>query len=40
MEATYSSEMSVDLQRTTGRYIPEDKECSLHRCENLIVYKA
>jgi hypothetical protein len=24
MEATYSSETSVDFQRTTRRYIPED----------------
>jgi hypothetical protein len=24
MEATYSSEMSADFQRTTRRYIPED----------------
>jgi hypothetical protein len=24
MEATYSSETSVDFQRTTERYIPED----------------
>jgi hypothetical protein len=26
MEETYSSEMSVDFQRTTRRYIPEDKD--------------
>jgi hypothetical protein len=25
MEATYSSETSVDFQRTTRRYIPEDR---------------
>jgi hypothetical protein len=25
MEATYSSETSVDFQRTKRRYIPEDK---------------
>jgi hypothetical protein len=25
MEATWSSEMSVDFQRTTWHYIPEDK---------------
>jgi hypothetical protein len=31
MEAIYSSEMSVDSQRTTRRYIPEDN----HRCENI-----
>jgi hypothetical protein len=31
MESTYSSEMSVDFQRTIRRYIPEDN----NRCENL-----
>jgi hypothetical protein len=41
MEATYSSETSVDFQRTARRYIPEDKRvwiqhevCHFHRNEN------
>jgi hypothetical protein len=25
MQATFSSEMSVDIQRATRRYIPEDR---------------
>jgi hypothetical protein len=29
MEATCSSEMSVDFQRTTRRFIPEDQTCPL-----------
>jgi hypothetical protein len=29
------SEMSVDLQRTIQRYIPEDNIHHNHRCENL-----
>jgi hypothetical protein len=28
MEATYSSETSVDFQANTQRYIPEDSNCS------------
>jgi hypothetical protein len=28
MESTYSSETSVDFQRTTRRYVPEDRTCS------------
>jgi hypothetical protein len=35
MEAICSSEMSVDTQRTTRRYIPEDGTLHNHRCENL-----
>jgi hypothetical protein len=35
MEATCSSETSVDFQRTTRRYIPEDGTRLNHRCENL-----
>jgi hypothetical protein len=35
MEATCSSETSVDSQRTTWRYIPEDRTLHNHRCENL-----
>jgi hypothetical protein len=39
MEATYSSETSVDFQRNTRRYIPEDRTFRNHRCENLKLYK-
>jgi hypothetical protein len=35
MEAILSSETSVDTQRTTRRYIPEDGTLNNHRCENL-----
>jgi hypothetical protein len=35
MEATYSSETSVDFQRTTRRYIPEDRTAEV--CLDLIV---
>jgi hypothetical protein len=35
MEATCSTETSVDFQRTTRRYIPEDRTLRYHRCENL-----
>jgi hypothetical protein len=38
MEATYSPEKSVDFQRNTRRYIPEDSTPYNHRCENLISY--
>jgi hypothetical protein len=38
MEATCSSEESVDIQRTTRRYIPEDKTLHNHRCEDLKSY--
>jgi hypothetical protein len=34
-EATCPSETSVDFQRTTGRYIPEDRTLHSHLCENL-----
>jgi hypothetical protein len=34
MEATYSSETSVDFQRATQRYILEDRTLSNCRCEN------
>jgi hypothetical protein len=33
---TCYSETSVDLQRTTWSYIPEDKTLYKHRCKNLI----
>jgi hypothetical protein len=35
MEAICSSETSVDTQRTTRCYIPEDGSLHTHRCENL-----
>jgi hypothetical protein len=38
MEAIYSSETSVDFQRTTRRYIPEDSTLHNHRSENLKSY--
>jgi hypothetical protein len=38
MKATYSTEMSVDVQRTTVCYIPEDGAVHNHCCENLKSY--
>jgi hypothetical protein len=38
MEAISSSETSVDTQRTTWRYFPEDGTLHNHWCENLISY--
>jgi hypothetical protein len=38
MEATCYSETSVDFQRFTRRYIPEDITLHNHRCENLKSY--
>jgi hypothetical protein len=38
MEAICSSETSVDFQRITRRYIPEDSTFHNHRCENLKSY--
>jgi hypothetical protein len=35
MEATCPSETSIDFQRATRRYIPEDRTLHNHRCENL-----
>jgi hypothetical protein len=35
LEAIYSSETSIDFERTTRRYIPEDMTLHNHRCENL-----
>jgi hypothetical protein len=40
MKATCFSETSVDTQRTTRRYIPEDGTLHIHRCENLKSYVA
>jgi hypothetical protein len=37
-EVTCSSETSVDFQRTTRRYIPEDIIFHNHRCEGLKSY--
>jgi hypothetical protein len=39
IEATCSYETSVDFQRTTRRYIPEDGTLHNHRCENLKSYE-
>jgi hypothetical protein len=39
MEATCSSETSVDFQRTTRRYIPEERILHNSRCENLKSYR-
>jgi hypothetical protein len=38
MEAICSSETSVEFQRTTRRYIPDDGTLHNHRCENLESY--
>jgi hypothetical protein len=38
MEAIYSSEASVETQRTTWRHIPEDDTLHNHHCENLKSY--
>jgi hypothetical protein len=38
MKAVCSSETSVDTQRTTRRYIPEDDTLHNHHCENLKSY--
>jgi hypothetical protein len=38
MEATYSSETSVDFQRTTRRYIQEEINLHNHRYENFTSY--
>jgi hypothetical protein len=35
----FLSATSVDFQRTTRRYIPEDDTLHNHRCENLKSYK-
>jgi hypothetical protein len=38
MKPICSSETSVDFQRTTQRYVTEDRILHNHRCENLISY--
>jgi hypothetical protein len=37
-EAICSSETSVEFERTTQRYIPEDSTAHNHRCDNLKSY--
>jgi hypothetical protein len=39
MEATCSSETSVDTQQITPRHFPEDDTLHNHRCENLKSYQ-
>jgi hypothetical protein len=39
MEAKLSTETSLDTQRATWRYIPEDGTLHTHGCENLESYK-
>jgi hypothetical protein len=39
MEATCSSETSVDFQQATLHYIPEDRTLHTHLCENLKSYE-
>jgi hypothetical protein len=38
MEAICTSETSVDIQQTTGRYIPQGSTLHNHHCENLKSY--
>jgi hypothetical protein len=38
IEAKFSSEASVDFQRTIRRYMPEDRTLRNNRCENLKCY--
>jgi hypothetical protein len=38
MEATCSSETSVEFQRNTRHYTPEDRTPLKHLCENLKSY--
>jgi hypothetical protein len=38
MEAVCSSETSVDFERNTLLYIPEDSTFHNHRCKNLMPY--
>lgn len=35
VDAKYTFEMSLGLQRTTGRYSLEDRNFYYHRCEHL-----
>jgi hypothetical protein len=38
MQGIYSSETSVDFQRFTWRYIPEERTHHTHRCESIKSY--
>jgi hypothetical protein len=38
MEVLRSSETSVEFQRSTRRYIPEDRALHNHHCESLKSY--
>jgi hypothetical protein len=38
MKAIYYAETSVDFERTTRRYIAQDRTLHNHRCENLKFY--
>jgi hypothetical protein len=38
-ESRWQAETSVDFQRTTQRYIPEDRTPHNHRCEDLKFYR-
>jgi hypothetical protein len=38
MEAIFPSETTVDFQRTTQLYIPEESTLYKHFCENLKFY--
>jgi hypothetical protein len=38
MEAIFSSKMSVDFQRTTRRYVPEDNTFQRNLCPYSINY--
>jgi hypothetical protein len=38
MEAKCTFETSVNVQRTTRRYIPEDKTVHIYRCKNFKCY--
>jgi hypothetical protein len=39
MKATRTSETSADFERTTRRYIPEERTLHDHRSENLMFYE-
>jgi hypothetical protein len=38
MRAIFSSDTSVDFQRTARHYVPEDRTVNNYRCENLILH--
>jgi hypothetical protein len=37
MDPTYSTQMSLDFQRTAQCYIPEDRTPRNHRCDNVKI---